>query len=464
MVARVTTFLDGRDGDDTLIGGAGADYLNGGDGDNDLASYFNSDAAVFVDLTADTASGGHAEGDELDNIENVNGSLYDDVLRGDDLDNRLGGHHGTDQLFGEDGDDVLLGGNGGDLLDGGTGIDTADYTASIEAVHVDLANNIAENGEAEGDTLISIENLAGSAFDDVLGGDEYENRLTGRDGNDELFGYESDDVLVGGLGADLLDGGEGSADVADYTDATEAVGVNLETGGFAGEANGDTYVDIEYVVGSDFDDTITGNDEVNRLTGGDGDDSLFGGAGNDRLIGGLGADLLDGGEGNADAVDYSGATEKVCVDLVNGGLSGEAYGDTYVDVEFAVGSSYNDDLFGDSSNNRLNGGSGDDDIRGREGNDTLIGDAGNDTLSGGDGNDVFIFYGDEGDNTITDFEAGAGRTDRVWLKDHDFASVDDLLQSLEQTSEGTSLQVGDESILFANVDVDQFVADDFILA
>ena len=456
--------LIGREGNDTLFGGSGADLLDGGEGENDLASYFYSTAGVDINLTQDTASGGHADGDELDDIENVNGSLFDDILNGDQLNNRLGGHHGSDQLFGHEGDDVLVGGNEGDLIDGGEGSDTADYTASHEAVHVDLANHVAENGEAQGDQLISIENLAGSAFDDTLAGNEHGNRLSGRDGNDSLFGYESNDTLVGGLGADLLDGGAGDADVADYSQATEGVGVNLVSGGFSGEATGDTFIDIEYVAGSGFDDDISGDDSVNRLTGGNGNDTLFGAGGNDRLIGGLGADHLDGGDGNADAADYSGAQAKIIADLINGGSEGEAQGDTYANIEFIVGSTFNDELFGDEGKNRINGGAGDDILNGREGNDTLIANAGDDVLSGGDGNDVFIFHADEGSNTILDFEAGAGRTDRVWLREHDFNSIDDVLQSLQQTTDGAFLQNGDESLLFANVNVDQLVADDFILA
>ena len=61
------------------------------------------------------------------------------------------------------------------------------------------------------------------------------------------------------LAPDTLNGGAGSRDAADYQSATEGVGVNLQTGGFAGEADGDSYSGIEYVYGSDFDDNITGD-------------------------------------------------------------------------------------------------------------------------------------------------------------------------------------------------------------
>ena len=59
--------IDGGAGDDTLIGGAGADTLTGGAGadvldggtvGNDTASYEGSAAAVNVDLSTGTGSGG----------------------------------------------------------------------------------------------------------------------------------------------------------------------------------------------------------------------------------------------------------------------------------------------------------------------------------------------------------------------------------------------------------------------
>ena len=74
--------LNGGLNDDTLTGGAGGDTLNG-DGGIDTASYVGSDAAVNINLLADTASGGHAQGDNLNLIENVTGSSFDDILVGD---------------------------------------------------------------------------------------------------------------------------------------------------------------------------------------------------------------------------------------------------------------------------------------------------------------------------------------------------------------------------------------------
>ncbi len=290
--------LFGGGGTDLLHGGADGDLLDGGTSNDDVATYFDSDDAISISLANDTASGGHAEGDELDNIEFVDGSLFDDFIQGDNQGNRLGGLFGEDILLGEGGNDVLLGGNSADIINGGSGIDTSDYTASLEGVQVNLETGLSRFGEAEGDTIISIENLAGSAFDDVLTGDEGVNRLTGRDGDDMLFGGAGNDRLVGGLGADHFDGGEGTRDAADYSAATQAVGVDLIAGGFAGEATGDTFTGIEFIVGSDDHDTLLADDGINRINGGDGCDVIFGRGGNDILLGEAGDDILNGGEGN----------------------------------------------------------------------------------------------------------------------------------------------------------------------
>ena len=124
--------------------------------------------------------------------------------------------------------------------------------------------------------------------------------LTGTDDADLMLGLAGDDTLEGGIGADFLDGGEGSADTASYAGSQSAddagVTVNLATGeGSGDDAEGDTLVGIENLVGSDHHDTLRGNSEVNIIDGGNGDDMLYGGGGGDTLTGGAGDDTLYGG-------------------------------------------------------------------------------------------------------------------------------------------------------------------------
>jgi Ca2+-binding RTX toxin-like protein len=72
-------------------------------------------------------------------------------------------------VTGNDGNDVLEGGAGNDTLNGGNGLDTASYTSATAAVTVNLATTTAQNTVGAGtDTLVSIENVKGSAFNDTL--------------------------------------------------------------------------------------------------------------------------------------------------------------------------------------------------------------------------------------------------------------------------------------------------------
>jgi Ca2+-binding RTX toxin-like protein len=114
--------LSGLGGDDNLEGGAGADTLDG-DWGVDTATYAHSPAGVMVSLLWDSASGGDADGDELNSIENLYGSKYGDGLFGDNGANGLDGYAGNDTLLGFDGNDNLNGGSGNDSLNGGAGQD-----------------------------------------------------------------------------------------------------------------------------------------------------------------------------------------------------------------------------------------------------------------------------------------------------------------------------------------------------
>ncbi|MGL4960181.1 MAG: calcium-binding protein [Inquilinus sp.] len=257
--------LDGGSGNDRLRGGAGVDALYGGSG-IDTASYDGSAAGVSVSLLTGTGSGGDAQGDTLDGIENLSGSQANDSLAG---------NAGANTLQGGDGNDVLRGEAGADRLDGGAGIDTASYHTSAAGVTVNLATGTAAGGDAQGDTLVSIENVAGS--------NQGNDSLSGNTGANTLAGWGGDDVLRGGTGADRLDGGTGS-DTASYYAGTVGVTVNLATGtGTGGDAQGDTLVSIENVTGSTGADQITGSTAANVLNGWAGQDVLTGGAGADRF-------------------------------------------------------------------------------------------------------------------------------------------------------------------------------------
>ncbi len=278
-------YLFGLSGYDALYGGWGNDLLDGGsqgdrlDGSigSDTVTYANSASGVTVKLYNGSASGGDATGDTLISIENLIGSSSADVLIGSyGQSNFLSGGVGNDYLFGLSGIDALYGGWGNDLLEGGgdadtlngsIGIDTASYASSAGAVTVRLYNGTGSGNDAHGDTLVDIENLIGSGFDDAL-----------------IGAYGVDNMLEGGAGADYLNGLTGSNTVS-YASSASGVTIRLyNSTGTGGDATGDTLVGFDNVLGSNTGDTLIGSYGVgNIINGGGGGDHLFGLTGDDTF-------------------------------------------------------------------------------------------------------------------------------------------------------------------------------------
>jgi len=443
--------LKGFGGNDVLDGGDGADILDGGDGSDtllggagyDVASYASARSAVTVNLgttgAQDTGGGGV---DTLTGIEGLTGSAFNDVVYTAAAGGTVDGGAGDDRLYGEAGVDRLLGGSGGDhiygsagadIIDGGADFDFVRYDFSSAAVSVDLGGGSRSGGDAQGDSLTSIEGIVGTAFGDALYGGAGDNIFYGQAGNDVLKGFggndvleggDGDDNLFGGAGADILRGGAGF-DVANYNETSGAV-VNLTTGVNGGSASGDVLTGVEGLEGGFYADTFTGDAGANSLYGmaGDdvlrgmaGDDVLDGGQGSDHLYGGIGADLLRGGD-FVDLARYDDAAEGVWVDLAQGkGFTGEATGDILVQIEGLVGSRFADTFVGDGGVNTLygqggddllSGGAGDDTLEGGDGNDHLYGGAGADALRGGDGYDL-VRYDTEASAVWVDLGLGSGQ-------------------------------------------------------
>lgn len=216
--------LDGGDGNDVLIGGAGVDSLNGGNG-NDLLT------------------GG--DGNDL-----LLGSVGKDTIRGLAGDDEIDGGLGDDSLQGADGNDEIHGGAGKDVVDGGNGDD---------CLHGDDDNDKLLGGDGN-DTLRG--GLGNDSMDGGLGDDV----LLGEDGKDTLAGGLGSDILSGGLGDDSLNGNGGRVTVGDGNDT------------LLGEAGRDT------LKGGAGDDVLDGGDDNDSLTGEAGNDSLFGGLGTDKLL------------------------------------------------------------------------------------------------------------------------------------------------------------------------------------
>ena len=448
-----TTALTGSAGNDTLQGSSGADLIQalGGDdwifasggtdtvdggGGKDILDFSSATASIVLNLTSASSNTGWAKGLVLSNIESfigtgladrLLGSTGNDWLDGWSGNDSLSGAGGNDSLYGNAGSDTLVGGSNADLLDGGT------------------SNDTVSGGDGN-------DSLYGGTGSDTLAGDAGNDSLEGSDGTDSLYGGDGNDTLKGGSAGDRLDGGTGT-DLVDYAEASAAVLADMAAPtGNKGYAAGDTYVGIEALSGSAFNDTLrgtsgaetlwgqagndslgsggggdhlyggdgndtllggtaaetlSGDDGADSLTGSDGNDSLYGGAGNDTLNGGAGADSLDGGN-NTDLLSYAGATAAVLVNLGTPGSNlGWAKGDVLTSIEQIIGSSYNDTLIGMSGTPTLYGGAGNDSVQGLSGtnalyggtdNDTVQGNTGADQLWGDDGNDLVV--GNSGNDTL----------------------------------------------------------------
>ncbi|MGL5807084.1 MAG: hypothetical protein ACRC11_16860 [Xenococcaceae cyanobacterium] len=397
--------LLGDDGNDTLIGEAGNDFIDGGN-NVDTVDYSLSVSGVIVnidekkkyqnslggihisvvtskpiptdsepkfEIEKGKAKDGYDTVDTLKNLENIVGSNFDDVLIGNEFNNKI------EALAG---DDVLVGNAGNDTLNGGAGSDTASYRRDPGSVNINLEKGEAIDGFGGKDKLISIENFTGSAGNDTIIGNSQANIIFAESGNDVIEARGGDDIvfggngldiikgeagndfLVGGKDADYLDGGTGR-DTASYFTSSAGVNVSLVTGrGSGGDAQNDTLKGIENLEGSEYNDLLTGDTKNNILSGLGGKDTLFGGKGLDSLYGGTGKDLL----------------------------------------------------YGEADRDLLKGDDGDDIIVGGTGSDTIFGGKGNDTLIGGNatvftnaideltalavtpfdlGRDVFVFTKDD---------------------------------------------------------------------
>ncbi len=409
--------LDGSDGADVLLGGLGDDLLDGGLGNDNLQGGPGNDIYIFgagegADIINDVGGSDtiqldpevriprsavrsgddlivtFVDGASITGIDHFNGQAVEtftvinetgffdflfpglfgtanpdlivgsataDSLNGGLEDDIIYGNGGNDILLGGDGDDVLSGGAGNDTLDGGLGSDRADYADAPVGVTANLTTGTATIG-GETDTLTGIEELRGSANNDLLVGDGFSNRLEGLAGSDNLQGVGGSDEYVwapgdgldtildsSGVNDRLIIGGESAFDkgalpfefevfrgadnlvVRELADpANQAVTIanffitdsieqfkfsdspfGVFTFNTAGTPNAD-FIVLGASLTSPENDVVFAGDGDDVIYANGGDDDIDGGTGNDHLIGGLGADILDGGSGFNDIFGGAG--------------------------------------------------------------------------------------------------------------------------------------------------------------
>ncbi|SPJ28087.1 calcium-binding protein [Falsiruegeria mediterranea] len=201
--------------DDALTWNNGYDIYDGGDGIDTLSfAHFANPVEIGlyygivkgVDITEPSSAV------SIQNIERIEGTAGNDRLIGDYFRPGYGGQYSVEHKanaeditwLGLDGDDKLGSTTGVTVFDGGAGNDTADYSGAGRGgeqagrINVSLLRGTGQSGDAEGDQLISIENLIGGSGNDTLTGDQGANLLNGGDGIDRLMGLGGDDTLDGG--------------------------------------------------------------------------------------------------------------------------------------------------------------------------------------------------------------------------------------------------------------------------
>ena len=269
--------------------------------------------------------------------------------------------------------------------------------------------------------------------------------------DDTLDGGAGDDLLNGNIGADGLTGGTGR-DAVSYNDrANPGPGVVATIDGTcepptaspcalandgAADADaatpgdqpeGDTIErDVENLIGSGGNDTLSGSATVNVLSGNNGTDTLSGLAAGDVLEPGGGAgDVVNGNAGSdyasyrpapmACPFCYAGGVDVSLDGLANDGSIGEA-DNIKSDVEGVLGSDQSDVITGqaNSTANTFLGYGGSDSLTGNGGNDSLEGGRGYDTLAVNAGDDLLGSADGEADGGV---DCGDGAGDRAAYDD-----------------------------------------------
>ncbi|SJM95819.1 hypothetical protein [Crenothrix polyspora] len=180
------------------------------------ANAYGEDYATFTFLISDGINASEEAYDMSISVSsvidhlNINGGKGNDSLIGDKIDTNtndtLSGLSGNDTLMGKGGNDRLLGGDGNDILNGGmsndillggNGSDWAYYSTEKSGISVNLSLTKAQNTLSAGfDTLIKIENLSGSHYNDKLIGNKSDNTLKGNNGQDVLIGATGKDTYI----------------------------------------------------------------------------------------------------------------------------------------------------------------------------------------------------------------------------------------------------------------------------
>lgn len=334
--------LEGRGGDDTLIGadgqGAGNELFGGAGNDSLVSGGLGDrlDGGIGVDTLTGyaldersqdfvfSATPGAANADVI-----VNFGAFDLIrLDGTAMPavGASGNFAGDDARFAanatgaaQDGSDRVVYNtmNGQLWYDAdGNGASAAQLIATLQGAPGLAATDIVvENGTAPNPDPAPAPDPGGQVINGTSGADT----LADTAGNDTINGLAGNDTINGGHGgSDVVNGGDGRDTLAFMT-ATSAVVANFVTATVTGGGSGSTsFTSIERVITGDFNDTLTGNAAAQNLTARSGSDTLAGAGGVDSLWGGAGADTFifrETGTANADTIgDWTSGSDELALD------------------------------------------------------------------------------------------------------------------------------------------------------
>jgi Ca2+-binding RTX toxin-like protein len=276
------------EGDDTLRGNGGRDFMEGGAGNDNLVG---------------------GEGDDV-----LTDGFGDDVLKGGDGDDALASGQGFDLNQGGRGDDFVVGGSDPTETFGGAGDDVIFAGDSFDTVFGDDGDDWIEGGAGadllQGDNGAPFQNDPNAPGNDVLIGDG---------GDDDYDAEGGDDVMLPGPGIERNEGMLGF-DWVTYVRDPQRADADMRFTGLlppAVDALRDRFDLVEGLSGGPMNDVLRGDDAdavimidheltpagVARIAG---LQALLGGAtsftGGNIIVGGPGSDLLEG-RGGDDLLD-----------------------------------------------------------------------------------------------------------------------------------------------------------------